>query len=372
MVIPMRSLLIAATAGALVVTGVGTAQADDNVTVMTRNIFLGADLGPALRATSGGEFLGAVGEIVRQVEATNFPKRAKGLAEEIQQRKPDLIGLQEAALWRKGKVDLNAVYNQKPTATKVVQDFIKILLKEVNKGTAKYEVVKIQKEFDFEAPADLDNNLSTGTSGAEANYRLTMRDAILKRKGVGIKTKDLRGKQYTVKNSFSAKVANFVTVTSRRGWLSTRAKVGNGRWFTFANTHLEAFDDRTVVPSVRARQAKEFAKAMSKVKGPLIALGDFNSDSPGLVPGDEQAFEVLTKAGFRDIGTTTPMSCCIAESYDLKTGGSIADFDHRVDQIFTTTPKKVKKVKTWVVGREQSFGYWHSDHAGVVGKYALK
>ena len=309
---------------------------------------------------------------MRQVEATNFRKRAKGLAEEIQQRKPDLIGLQEAALWRKGKVDLNAVYSQQPTATKVVQDFVKILLKEVNKGKAKYEVVKIQNEFDFEAPADLDNNLTTGTSGAEANYRLTMRDAILKRKGVGIKTKDLRGKQYTKKNSFTAKVANFVTVTSRRGWLSTRVKVKDGRWFTFANTHLEAFDDRTVVPSIRARQAKEFAKAMAKVKGPLIALGDFNSDSPGLVPGDEQAFEALTKAGFKDIGTTTPLSCCIADSYDLKNGGSIADFDHRVDQIFTTTPKKVTRLKTWVVGREQSFGYWHSDHAGVVGKYALK
>jgi hypothetical protein len=90
------------------------------------------------------------------------------------------------------------------------------------------------------------------------------------------------------------------------------------------------------------------------------------------VPGDEQAFEVLRKAGFKDIGTTTPMSCCIATSDDLQNGGSIDEFDHRVDQIFTTTPKKVKKIRTWVVGREQSYGFWHSDHAGVVGKYVLK
>jgi hypothetical protein len=158
------------------------------------------------------------------VEATNFTQRAKGLAEEVQQRKPDLIGLQEVALWRKGKVNLNAVYNQQPSATKVHQDFLKILLKEINKGKATYEVVKVQDEFDFEAPADVDNNPQTGTSGAEANYRLTMRDAILKRKGVGIKTKDLRGAQYSKKNSFSVKVANFVTVTSLRGWLSARVQ----------------------------------------------------------------------------------------------------------------------------------------------------
>ena len=132
----MRTVLIAATAGALTLTGVGAAQASDDVTVMTRNVFLGADLGPALRATGGQEFVTAVGEIVRQVEATNFTKRAKGLAEEVQQRKPDLIGLQEVALWRKGKVNLNAVYNQQPSATKVHQDFLKILLKEINKGKA--------------------------------------------------------------------------------------------------------------------------------------------------------------------------------------------------------------------------------------------
>ncbi len=369
----MRKALTVLTAGALSLSfGVSSAQAADNVTVMTRNIFLGADLGPALRATGGGEFVSAVGEIVRQVNSTNISKRSKGLADEIQQRKPDLIGLQEVALWRKGKVNLNAVYNQTPSATKVHQDFLKILLKQINKGKAQYEVVRVQNEFDFEAPADVDNNPKTGTSGAEANYRLTMRDAILKRKGVGIKTKNQQGKKYTVKNSFSVKVANFVTVTSRRGWLSTQAKVGKSGWFTFANTHLEAFDDRTDVPSIRAKQAGEFAKAMGKVKGPLIAVGDFNSDFPGLVPGDEQAFEVLKGAGFKDIGTTTPMSCCIAGSDDMQTGGSIDDFDHRVDQIFTTTPKKVKKIKTWVVGREQSYGFWHSDHAGVVGKYALK
>ena len=368
----MRTALIAATAAAVTLTGFGSAHAADDVTVMTRNVFLGADLGPALGAGGTSEFITAAGEIFRQLEATNFPKRAKGLADEIQQRKPDLIGLQEVAPWRKGPVSLTAVLEQKPVAGQVYQDFLKILLKKVNKARRSMKWSRCRRRLDFEAPADTDANPGTGSFGADADYRLTMRDVILKRSGKGIKTKDLQGAQYKKKNSFTVNVAGRVEVTSVRGWLSTRAKLKNGKWFTFANTHLEAFDDRTVVPSVRARQAKEFAKAMDAVKGPVIALGDFNSDVPGLVPGDEQAFEALLAAGFVDIGTTTPLSCCIADSYDLKTGGSVDDFDHRVDQIFTTTPKKVTKLKTWVVGREQSYGYWHSDHAGVVGKYRLK
>lgn len=367
----MRKIMITGLALGLSATVITPAQAKSEVTVMTRNIYLGADLGPALGATDVGSFISAAGEIFRQLEKTNFPRRAKGLADEIQKRKPDLIGLQEAALWRKGPVNLEAISSGKPAATEVYQDFLKILLKRVNKGKAKYQVVKIKKEFDFEAPADVDNDPSTGMFGADADFRLTMRDVILKRKGVGIKTKDIRSGRYPAADSFQAAVGP-VTVTSIRGWLSTRVKLKGGKWFTFANTHLEAFDDRTEVPSIRARQAQHFAQAMAKAKGPLIAVGDFNSDSPGLVAGDEQAFEALTAAGFKDIGTKKPLSCCISGSYDMKTGGSKADFDHRVDQIFTTTPKKVKKLKTWVTGRSKSYGYWHSDHAGIVGRYRIK
>src|SRR3954452_22329027 len=80
--------------------------------VMTRNLFLGADLTPAHRALAAPDgpvdvpaAIAAIfnpGDPPGLVQRTDFATRAVALADEIEAARPDLIGLQEAALWRAG------------------------------------------------------------------------------------------------------------------------------------------------------------------------------------------------------------------------------------------------------------------------------
>ena len=87
-------------------TGLGAAHAvhghwaaKRKLTVMTQNLYLGSSLAPALEAATPEEFVEAVARIYATVQYTNFPARAEAIADEIEAKEPDLIGLQEVTKW---------------------------------------------------------------------------------------------------------------------------------------------------------------------------------------------------------------------------------------------------------------------------------
>jgi endonuclease/exonuclease/phosphatase family metal-dependent hydrolase len=364
------ALLVAALLFALV-PAVATAKQGDEVKVMTRNLYLGADLAPPIGAKSIGEFTELNGQVLREVTANDFPVRAKGLAQEILKKKPDLVGLQEAALWRTGPPSLEPLLNSgaKPTASTVRYDFLKELLARLNKGQSRYRIAVVQDEFDFEAPADENGQPNDGPNGAiknaEINGRLTMRDAILARVGAGVTFKHKRMGHFS--NLLVEKISG-VTITVTRGWVAIDAKVRGSHAFRFVDTHLEAFDPATEVPSIRARQAAELVAPGGPATSnlPVILVGDLNSDDDTVELGDRQAYETLLAAGMRERSTNTPLGCCLNSSLLAEgAGGSIADFNHQVDHVMTRDPKDIKLKSSSVTGRKPVNGFWDSDHAGL-------
>ena len=329
------------------------------VGTMTRNLYLGADLTPAILAPTVPEFIAANGQILREVTENNFPVRVKGLAEEILDAKPDLVGLQEVALWRTAPVNFE-VLAKGPSATTVRYDYLQELLAQLNKGKTRYEVVVSQDEFDFEAPADEDGNPETGPLGADINGRLTMRDVILARRGAGVHTKNEQSANFVT--NLVVPVAG-VPVTVKRGWTATDARVRGSGWFRFVNTHLEAFN-----PLIRAAQAGELVAPTGPATSelPVVLLGDLNSDDDTVEGEDRLAYEVLLAAGMVERSTNKPLSCCLDSSLlEVGKGGDEDDFDHQVDHVMTRDPAQVTLVSSSVSGIQPVNGFWNSDHAGV-------
>jgi len=339
------------------------------VNAMTRNLYLGADLAPAIGAPSLEAFVAANGQILREVTANDFPTRAKGLANEILEKQPDLVGLQEVALWRTAPPSL-APLKTGPSATTVRYDYLQELLGQLNKGKTQYEVVVSQPEFDFEAPADEngipnDGPAAQGIPNAEINGRLTMRDVILARKGAGVDTANANAGHFA--NLLPVEILG-AQVPVTRGWTSVDARVRGSDWFRFVNTHLEAFDPAALVPSFRAKQAAELVAPGGPATSilPVVLVGDLNSDDDTVEPGDRQAYETLVAAGMVERSTGTPLGCCLHSSLLAEgAGGSVVDFNHQVDHILTRNPSEITLQSSAVTGLQPVNGFWDSDHAGL-------
>jgi Endonuclease/Exonuclease/phosphatase family len=325
------------------------------VDVMTRNLYLGAVLDPAVEAGSPEELAAADGQILREVVANDFPTRAKGLAQEILQTQPDLVGLQEVALWQSTPLS--------PTATPVNYDYLQLLLNQLNKGPGTpYRVVQVQQEFNLEAPADMNEVAGDGPlpgfPTAELLGHLTMRDVILAHTGV---------------HTWDEEGANFGTLLElpilgqpkpiARGWTATDAKVRGSGPFRFVNTHLESFN-----PLVRRAQADELVAPGGPATGglPVVLVGDLNSDDDTVSGADTLAYNDLLAAGLVERSTGDPLGCCLNSSLlAVGAGGMRSDFDHQVDHVMTANPDEITLKRSIVTGLNPVNGFWDSDHAGL-------
>ena len=71
------------------------ATADDELSVMTQNQYLGGDLGLLLGATDPPSFNAALVTVLRQIAANDFPQRARRQAADIGEQEPHLVEIVE-------------------------------------------------------------------------------------------------------------------------------------------------------------------------------------------------------------------------------------------------------------------------------------
>lgn len=145
---------------------------EGTVTVMTRNVYLGTELGPLFSAPSLPGLFTAVGDGYANVEATNFRARAELIANEIHAERPDLVGLQEVALFR---TDFPPDGPATP-AGEVTYDYLQLILDALDDRGLEYEAAAIHVGTDAELPAGFPPT---------RDVRMTLRDVILVRRDGG-------------------------------------------------------------------------------------------------------------------------------------------------------------------------------------------
>jgi hypothetical protein len=252
--------------------------------VMTYNVYLGTNLDPVIGATNQADFLTAAFLAYAELQQTNFPERAGKIADQIAAVQPDILGLDEVALW-----SVSAPFNPEtgegaPFVTQY--DFIKLVLNALKARHLNYVVASADTASDVSAPVPTAFD-DQGNPTAFALVRFQDRDAILVRAGTRIR--DPR----------HAKFATFIPLTLLdgtqsglyRGWCSIEATV-DGRTFRFVNSHLEAES-----PDVNLAQANELVLLLQNERDPVIWVGDFNSDANTGAP----SYALITGAGFRDL-----------------------------------------------------------------------
>jgi hypothetical protein len=347
------------------------------LTVMTRNIYLGADIDRPVRAALLAQAQGkSTQEVVAAlavatdytrgiVDQTSFPVRSKLLAREIATAKPELVGLQEVALWRSGPLELDKV--GVPNATTVDYDFLAILLADLRAAGAPYDAVVVGKRADVESPS------FTPTMGRPRDVRLTMRDVILKRATNSVKVTGEHDQLFT----HNLKVAiSGVTMDFSRGYQWVDVRAGNTS-FRFVNTHLEAFSSDLAL--AQAQQAVTEATAPGST---TVFVCDCNSDPllDAVKPQDhvphKAPYDFITgPGGYTDQwlewapaeeGWTSGLS-------ELVNDPTAAGFDHRIDMVFSHTAdgRALDVDQGEITGnevgdRDPATGLWPSDHAGVV------
>jgi len=335
----------AAPDGATIDEHLGHADGPGRLTVMTQNLYVGADVDAvitALATPDPDDDIPALLAAVATVERTDFPARANALARKIARERPAVVGLQEVS---------TLVVELPPLGVSIHQDFLQILLDALHANG-----------LDYQAAIVGPNLVATPAPGIS----LADFDAILV---------DARQVQVLSASAHRFSVNLGVVapgVDLERGWVQMTASVG-GRTYTFASLHTEGTGPEELLLQLHAAQVSDVVAALGTAS-PAIVMGDFNA-TPG-----SPAYQVMQGGGFTDVwaalrpGTRGYTCCHAADLSDPR-----AEFTERIDYVWTRGLGDARG-RNALAGTIDRYGevpsdrlrngngdlIWPSDHAGLV------
>jgi len=358
------------------------------IKVMTRNLYLGADIFKVVEAAQENpdDPLAvpiAVSELYHTMLFTNFWARAEAIADEIEEKNPDVIGLQEASQYFK-QTPSDFLDESPEQATCLVIDFYKVLNWQLKKRGLNYTKFE-QKNAKVELPM-----LDLKSPNFFSDVRMVDRDMVLVREDH--EAFPVCADKYSQNLGLELGGAD---LEFTRGFLIVDVNI-KGNDFRFANTHLEVRGEPG--SPFRLYQYLQMAELLERLGGytvddpkPIVMVGDFNSspeDEPGLayLPDGSQVeyippYQLAKGAGYLDAWTEQDN---YGDGFTSGFGEYISNpFDElttRIDLIFVDPyDLTIDKVKCDVVGDKvwdmvrnplmpRILRLWPSDHAGVVGK----
>jgi endonuclease/exonuclease/phosphatase family metal-dependent hydrolase len=344
-----RIAAVALVALAVVPVGAQAAtKAKPDVTVMSRNLYLGADIITLATAPDLNAEMDQAKALHATVDQTDFATRAKAIAAEGKKYKPDVIGLQEVARYYKGA---DGVHDGINNARTPIYDWLTLLQKQLKAKGLKYKAVSRQDEIDVEVP-----------SADGYDLRLVLGNTVLLRTGKGARVKFVKDVNGIFRDQLTVPLADGSSVNLKRGFAGMDGKVA-GKKFRFLDPHAEAYSAELA--------GKQFAELLTtgakSKKVPTIMAGDFNSD-PAATGGAAAGYMNVINGGFKETGKRAS-TCC----QDENLLNPVSKLDQWIDHIVVRPAAKV--LRSVVVGAKPTdriSGLWPSDHAGVVATLRLK
>ena len=336
--------------------------------VMTRNLYLGADLTPVLGALAGGDPAAIVGAATRTwaaVQATKPPERMAAIADEIVAARADVVGLQEVTRWTTDAFDPRDRHGGRRGR--------RLRLPRAAAGRAGGPGGGLPRGRRGDgAQLRLAPHPDPGRSGRPHAGRPARRPGRDHRPRLRAAC-GTHARTGTYQNVVSFPFNGSVLPVAR-GWGSVDVPARHAR-FRFVNSHLEAFGIPGVdAEAVRVAQVGELLAAQDAITAefgrlPMVYVGDYNSDAPDAAAYSRLLAGVGQDAWTRSHRRAPGNTCC----FDPALTDPTDPLTSRIDLVLTTPD--VRAPRATVVGEEPAdrtaSGLWPSDHAGVVARLVL-